>query len=136
MQYCNLLLGLKQTFMNECRSMLLNGRVFLWDDARLHIGKKTFKLLEKCRREVLQHSPYIPDIFPCDCHTFDPIKKISKRSEVLLVLLRNFRTQWKTRSISNWDIFILKLSTPFLYYGISVPISLVIMYSYTVPYEF
>ena len=35
-------------------------------------------LLGRMKWEVLQHSPFIPDLSPCDYHVFGPLKKSLK----------------------------------------------------------
>ncbi|GBN17189.1 hypothetical protein AVEN_222385-1 [Araneus ventricosus] len=78
------LLRLKQTIKKKRRGRISNGIVLLQDNARPPVAKKTLKLLETFRWEILQHPPYSPDFSPCDSHIFGLLKKISERSEVHL----------------------------------------------------
>jgi len=40
-----------------------------------HSARTTLEKLQQFWWEVLPHPPYIPDLSPCDCHVFKPMKK-------------------------------------------------------------
>ena len=60
--------------------MLSDGIILLQDNARLHTANLVKDKLRRFGWETLQHSPYSPDLSPCDIHIFcDPKKDIRGR---------------------------------------------------------
>jgi hypothetical protein len=50
----------------------------LHDNERPHAAHATRDTLRRFGLGVLDHPPYNPDISPCDCHVFRPLKKTLK----------------------------------------------------------
>ena len=70
-------------------ALLKQGKIILiMDNARPNFTKKTESTLEKLGIEWLPHSPYSPDLSPCDYHYFRSLqhhckgKEFTKRSDV------------------------------------------------------
>ncbi len=49
--------------------------ILLHDNARPHVTDVVKTQLEKFKWEMLKHSPYSPDLSPCDFHIFGKLKK-------------------------------------------------------------
>jgi hypothetical protein len=47
----------------------------LHDNARPHIARTTFNVLNTWYWEILPHPPYSPDLAPSDCHLLPKLKK-------------------------------------------------------------
>ena len=52
------------------------GVILLHDNARPHMANPITALLQKFKWEVLGHTPYSPDLSPCDYTIFGPLKKV------------------------------------------------------------
>ena len=59
----------KRPQMSDKRVLLMH------DNARPHTAHATVKLLERWGWEILEHSPYSPDLAPSDIHLFSNMKK-------------------------------------------------------------
>ena len=57
------------------RRRLLSKRVLLIHNARPHAAADTVDRLRALKLEVLEHSPYSPDLAPSDFHLFGPMKE-------------------------------------------------------------
>ena len=55
--------------------MLSDGINLLHDNARPHTANLVRDKFKRFGWETLQHLPYSPDLFPCDFHIFDELKK-------------------------------------------------------------
>ena len=55
--------------------MLSDGIILLHDNARSHTAKLVGDKLQRFGWDTLQHPLYIPDLSPCDFHTFGHVKK-------------------------------------------------------------
>ncbi|GFV43069.1 histone-lysine N-methyltransferase SETMAR [Trichonephila clavipes] len=68
--YCQTLKRLRRAIQNTRRGMLTNGVRLLHDNARPHTALATKTLLKQFKWEVLDRSPYSPDLAPSDFHLF------------------------------------------------------------------
>lgn len=73
-RYCETLKQLRRAIQNRRRGLLSVGVVFLHDNARPHVARKTKELLERFQWEVIDHPPYSPDLAPSDFHLFAKLK--------------------------------------------------------------
>ncbi|PNF33163.1 hypothetical protein B7P43_G13585 [Cryptotermes secundus] len=87
--------------------------VFLHDNARLHMARRTASLLQEFSWEVFNHPPYSPDLAPSDFHLFLHLKKFlsgerqhfENDREVEMVV-----TQWfQSQAVDFYDTGIQKL---------------------------
>ena len=74
-RYCETLQKLRRAIQNKRRGMLSAGIVFLHDNARPHMARRTASLLQEFSWEVFNHPPYSPDLAPSDFHLFLHLKK-------------------------------------------------------------
>ena len=65
-QYCETMKKLRRTIQNKRRGKLSSKVLFFDDNARLHMAKRTRRLLDHFGWEVFDHPPYIPDLSPRD----------------------------------------------------------------------
>ncbi|XP_037572224.1 histone-lysine N-methyltransferase SETMAR-like [Dermacentor silvarum] len=76
---CETLRRLGRSIKNKILGLLTEGVVLLHDNARPHVSRVTDAELAKFKWEQLDHSPYSPDMSPCDFNVFGPLKKHLKR---------------------------------------------------------
>ncbi|GFV46812.1 mariner Mos1 transposase [Trichonephila clavipes] len=68
--YCTTLQKLRRVLQNKRRGMLSKGVLLLHGNARSHTSRTTLNLIESFGWEVLDHTPYSPDLAPSDIHLF------------------------------------------------------------------
>jgi histone-lysine N-methyltransferase SETMAR len=72
--YCESLKELRTVTENKRRGMLTYSVVLLHDNASPHTAARTRALLEHFNWELFDHTPYSPDLAPCDYHLFTYLK--------------------------------------------------------------
>ncbi|PNF15400.1 hypothetical protein B7P43_G00941, partial [Cryptotermes secundus] len=74
--YCNFLHNSLRSALRRKRQYLLaTNPIILHDNARAHTADAVKDLLRRWRWEILQHSPYSPDMSPCDYDLFAKMKE-------------------------------------------------------------
>jgi len=74
-RFCDTLRKLKEAIKNR-RSGLLSKVVILYqDNFRHHVADVCKYLMPHLQSEILHHTPYSPELSPCDFHVFGPLKK-------------------------------------------------------------
>lgn len=73
--YCETLQSLCRSIKNKRPGLLTNGVVLFHGNACPHISRVKLAKLTKFKWEQLDHSPYSPDISPCNFHVFGSPKK-------------------------------------------------------------
>lgn len=115
-RYCATLQRLRTAIKNKRRGLLTRGVILLHDNARPHTANVSVATLQKFKWEILEHSPYSPDLAPCDFHAFGPLKTHLKGrrfnsddevkeavTEFLRQQPKEFYKQGITRLVSQWD---------------------------------
>ena len=75
-RYCSTLSLLRAAIKKKCRGRLdVDNVIILHDNARPHVANKTVNKLTKFHWELLEHSPYSPNLAPSDFHLFSPLMK-------------------------------------------------------------
>jgi histone-lysine N-methyltransferase SETMAR len=73
--YCNLLEKVRAAHRSK-RSFLISYVLLLHDNARPHTAALTPKKLAELYWTALEHTPYSPDLSPCDFILFGPLKEV------------------------------------------------------------
>ena len=73
--YSSLLVQLKDILKDKRRRKIINGVLFLQDNAPAHRALATPKKLAYLGFEYLDHAPYSPDLTPADYQLFSGLKK-------------------------------------------------------------
>lgn len=73
--YMSLLDKLKEALKQKRRGKLTRGVLFLQDNAPAHTAHHTLTKIDQIGFELLNHSPYSPDLAPSDYHLFPQLKK-------------------------------------------------------------
>lgn len=123
-RYCNRLLRFKISMKNNCTREISNRIFILKENARLYVDKLTIKLIEKFQWTDWQHPHY--------SYIFGSLKylQMGRGSTVT----RECKTRWKTGSFRKPGNSTVKTLTVFLRATINVLMSMVIIYSCTVPH--
>jgi hypothetical protein len=58
--------------------MMSKGAIVLPENARPHVANMCRDTLQQFGWEVLAHTPYSPDLLPCNFHIFGPLKQSLK----------------------------------------------------------
>jgi len=74
-RYCETLKKLRQAIQNRRRGMLTKGVYLLHDNARPHVARQIFALLDQFGWDIITHPPYSLDLAPCDYHLFPKLKE-------------------------------------------------------------
>ena len=74
-RYCETLQKLRRVIQNKRRGIVSAGVVLLHDNARPHAAGRPAHLLQEFSWEVLNYSPYSPNLIPSDFHLFLHLKK-------------------------------------------------------------
>ncbi|GFV36791.1 mariner Mos1 transposase [Trichonephila clavipes] len=77
--YCETLRRLRRSIKNKRPELLMEVVVLLHDNVHPHVSRVAQMELDKFKWETLDHSPYSPDMSPCDFHVLGPMKKHLKR---------------------------------------------------------
>jgi hypothetical protein len=79
--HCGETLECLRSATKDKRSGMLPRRIILFhDNVRPHSARTTCEKLQQFWWEVLPHSPYSPDLSPCDYHIFSANEKSTQRS--------------------------------------------------------
>jgi hypothetical protein len=72
--YCEVLLKLLDTIRRKRPSQLARGVLLHHDNVRPHTARATEERFQELQWELLEHSPYRPDLAPSDIHMFGLLK--------------------------------------------------------------
>jgi len=68
--HCNTLQRLRRAIQNKRRGLLSSGVVLLHNNGRPRTAWQTTALLQQFRWDIMDHTPYSPDLAPRDYHLF------------------------------------------------------------------
>ena len=74
--YCNFLRNhLRPALRRKRQHLLATNLIILHDNARAHTANVVTELLRRWRWEILEQTPYLPDMSPCDYDFFAKMKE-------------------------------------------------------------
>jgi histone-lysine N-methyltransferase SETMAR len=105
-------LKLRDVICRKSPGQLARGVLLHHDNARSHTTQATQERIQELQRELLEHTPYSPDLAPSDFHLFGPLKNLlgGKRfaddEEVATEELKWLRNSQKTAMLQGFDALI------------------------------